>query len=146
MFRSKGWFFHTSPVVCKLCSLEPCRDCVGLRVLGSTQEAVLSSQTILARLSGNCQPFRSGFFGSFPPGKHFPVGRTFKTSQGCLSVILKVGGVCVCVYARSCQSCLTLCHLMDCSPPGFSVRGILQARILEWVARPSSRGSSQSRD
>ena len=54
--------------------------------------------------------------------------------------------VCVCVYARSCQSCLTLCHLMDCSPPGFSVRGILQARILEWVARPSSRGSSQSRD
>ena len=35
---------------------------------------------------------------------------------------------------------------MDGSPPGFSVRGILQARILEWVAMPSSRGSSQPRD
>jgi len=35
---------------------------------------------------------------------------------------------------------------MDCSPPGSSVHGILQARILEWVAMPSSRGSSQSRD
>ena len=36
--------------------------------------------------------------------------------------------------------------LMDCSPPGSSVHGILQARILEWVAMPSSRGSSQPRD
>jgi len=36
----------------------------------------------------------------------------------------------------------TLCNLEDGSPPGFSVRGILQARILEWVAMPSSRGSS----
>ena len=32
------------------------------------------------------------------------------------------------------QSCLTLCDLMDCSPPSSSVHGILQARILEWVA------------
>ena len=36
--------------------------------------------------------------------------------------------------------------IMDCSPPGSSVRGILQARILEWVAISSSRGSSQPRD
>ena len=35
---------------------------------------------------------------------------------------------------------------MDCSLPGFSVRGILQARIVEWVAISSSRGSSQNRD
>jgi len=35
---------------------------------------------------------------------------------------------------------------MYCSPTGFSVRGVLQARILEWVAMPSSRGSSQPRD
>ena len=35
---------------------------------------------------------------------------------------------------------------MDCSPPGFSVHGILQARIREWVTMPSSRGSSQPRD
>ena len=44
------------------------------------------------------------------------------------------------------QSCLTLCGPMDCSPPGSSVHGILQARILEWVAISSSRGSSQPRD
>ena len=44
------------------------------------------------------------------------------------------------------HSCLTLCSPMDCTPPGSSVHGILQARILEWVAIPSSRGSSQPRD
>ena len=44
------------------------------------------------------------------------------------------------------QSCPTLCDPMDCSPPGSSVLWILQARILEWVAMPSSRGSPQLRD
>ena len=43
------------------------------------------------------------------------------------------------------QSCLTLCDLMDCSLPGSSVHGILQARILAWIALPFSRGSSQPR-
>ena len=42
--------------------------------------------------------------------------------------------------------CLTLCDPVDCSPPGSSVYGILQARILEWIGMPSSRGSSQPRD
>ena len=49
----------------------------------------------------------------------------------------------VCLVA---QSCLTLCDSRYCSPPGSSVHGILQARLLEWVAMPSSRGSSQPRD
>ena len=44
--------------------------------------------------------------------------------------------------AQSLQSCLILCAPMDCSPPDAPVPGILQARILEWVAMPSSRGSS----
>ena len=48
--------------------------------------------------------------------------------------------------AKSLQSCPTLCNPIDGSPPGSSVPGILQARILEWVAMPSSRGSSQPRD
>ena len=43
------------------------------------------------------------------------------------------------------QLCLTLCDSMDCSPPGSSVHGNLQARLLEWVDFPSSRGSSQPR-
>ena len=42
--------------------------------------------------------------------------------------------------AKSIQLCLTLCDPMDCSPSGSSVHGILQARILEWVAMPSYRG------
>ena len=44
------------------------------------------------------------------------------------------------------QSCPTLCDPMDCSLPAFSVHGILQARILEWVTISFSRGSSQPRD
>ena len=44
------------------------------------------------------------------------------------------------------QSCLTLCHPMDCSPPDSSVHGILQARILECFAIPFSRRSSRPRD
>ena len=44
------------------------------------------------------------------------------------------------------ESCPTLCDPMDCSPPGSSIHGILQARILEWVAISFSRGSSQPRD
>ena len=44
------------------------------------------------------------------------------------------------------QLCPTLCDPMDCSPTGSSVHGILQARILGWVAMPFSRGSSQPRD
>ena len=43
-----------------------------------------------------------------------------------------------------CSACPTLCDCMDCSPPGSSVCGILQARILEWVVISSSRESSQS--
>ena len=44
------------------------------------------------------------------------------------------------------QSCLTLCYPMDCSLPGSSVRGIFQARVLEWIAISFSRGSSQPRN
>ena len=55
--------------------------------------------------------------------------------------------VCVCVWKMIvAQSCPTLCDPPDCSPAGCSVHGILQARILEWVAMPFSRGSSGSRD
>ena len=61
--------------------------------------------------------------------------------------------VCVCVIrmhayvcAQSLQSCLTLFDPMDYSPPDSSAHGILQARILGWVAMPSSRGSSPLRD
>ena len=44
------------------------------------------------------------------------------------------------------ESCLTLCDLMESNPPDSSVHGILQERILEWVAIPFSRGSSWPKD
>ena len=51
--------------------------------------------------------------------------------------------VCVCLVAWSCP---TLCNPMDPSPPGSSVHGMFQARILEWVAISYSRVSAQPRD
>ena len=54
----------------------------------------------------------------------------------------------LCLYSDSevAQSCPTLCDPMDCSLPDFSVHGIFQARVLEWVAISFSRESSQPRD
>ena len=53
--------------------------------------------------------------------------------------------LCVCC-AKSLQSCPIPCVPMDCTPSGSSIHGILQARILEWIAMPSSRGSSPPGD
>ena len=50
------------------------------------------------------------------------------------------------LHAKLLQSFPTLCDTKNCSPPGSSVPGSLQARILEWVALPSSRGSSQRKE
>ena len=57
--------------------------------------------------------------------------------------------MCVCVHIHMCmraQLCPTLCNPMDYSLPGSSVHGLFQAKILEWVAMASSRGSSRPRD
>ena len=66
----------------------------------------------------------------------------------CVRVWVCVCG-CACVHVhtptKSVRLCLTLCDPMDCSLPGSSVHGVFQARVLEWVAMPSSRGSSQPR-
>ena len=56
------------------------------------------------------------------------------------------GSTVVKVKVSGAQSCLTLCDPMDCSLPSSSVHGILQARILEWVAIPFSRESSWPRE
>ena len=63
------------------------------------------------------------------------------SNMSLLKIILRE---CVCVLVT--HSCPTLCNPMGCSPPGSSVHGILQVRMLEWVAISSSRGSSQSRN
>ena len=50
--------------------------------------------------------------------------------------------ICICMYAKLLQLCPTLCNPLDCSQPVSYVHWISQAKILEWVAMPSSRGSS----
>ena len=65
--------------------------------------------------------------------------------SGCFLWVMCVC-VCVCVCVLVTQLCPTLCDPTDSSPPDSSLHGTLQARILEWVAIPFSRGSSQSRD
>ena len=71
----------------------------------------------------------------------------FSECQACLSFLSEDSSHWIQVLkVLAAQSCLTLCDPMDCRPPGSSVHRILQARILEWVAIPSSRGSSQPRD
>ena len=59
---------------------------------------------------------------------------------------LSATNICTLCAVLSCFSHVQLCNPMDCRLPGSSVHGILQARILEWVAMSSSRGSSQPRD
>ena len=75
-------------------------------------------------------------------GKSLGLGTEDLNPSPCVASSLL--GACMC--AKALQSCLTLCDPMDCSLPGSSVHGILQARILEWVAMSSSRGSSPLRD
>ena len=69
--------------------------------------------------------------------------KTFNFSERILGERARVH-VCTCTTTCA-QSCLTLCDLLNCSLSG-SVCGIFQARILEWIAISSLRGSSQPRD
>ena len=64
----------------------------------------------------------------------------------CKGPVPRYGCECESVHDQLLQSCPTLCDLMGYSPPGSSVHGILQARILEWVAMPYSRGSARPKD
>ena len=65
-------------------------------------------------------------------------GKLLNSMDSCFKIDMK--------WSEVAQSCLTLCNPMDCSLPGFSVYGIFQARVLEWVAISFSRGSSWPRD
>ena len=87
-----------------------------------------------------------------PWGWGGPAGTGRYGLNGCFPQNSCVGALTPNVRVLSChccvaaQSCPTLCDPMNCSPPGSSVHGILQARTLEGVAMPSSRGPSRPRD
>ena len=69
------------------------------------------------------------------------ITKVFRTQWGRYIECLKVKS-----ESEVTQSCPTLCNSMDCSPSGFSIHGVFQAIILEWVAISFSRGSSPPRD
>ena len=97
------------------------------------------------------ESYSSLFFCGTAPSGRFVVGLvptveavddpTWQNSSWCQSHVKYKIVLCCWV-----QSCLILRDPMDCSPPGSSIHGILQARILEWVAISSSRGYSQTKD
>ena len=94
---------------------------------------LLSATLILRSLKGS-------YLLVCPPTKLKVPGASEDVSDGCYWYLVDRG-------QRVCaQSCPTLCNPMDCSRPGSSVHGILQARILEWVAISFSRGTSRPRD
>ena len=76
---------------------------------------------------------------AFPKYVFYPSGASFVCTLGKKPNLTLLS----CLSAKSLHH-VWLCNPMDCSPPGSSVHGILQSRILEWLAMPSSRGSSQS--
>ena len=100
----------------------------GLVTLGITFSRIIQDFPLPFQENTNSQSLSN----SSPTTSEFQVGSKVR----CLSSIF------VCYSPNPVQ----LCNLMDCSPPGSSVHGILQARILEWVVIPFSRGSSWPRD
>ena len=108
------------------------------------EKGIATHSSILAwRISWTEEPGRLQFTGSQRVG----YGWATKTvTLSLCSVVYKniKSPCCLCVWVA--QLCATLCDPIDCSPPGSSIHGILQAGILEWVAMSFPRGSSQPRD
>ena len=80
---------------------------------------------------------------------HFRKDEIMKTGKRSMGYRKRRISRCVCVCVCVCsvtRSCPILCNPVDWSPPGSSVYGIFQARVLEWVAISFSRGSSRPRD
>ena len=98
-----------------------------LPYLGPERLQWVSVTTLQSSISGQ-SPIKAADSRVHPP----PSGPAF--------MVLMCVCVCVCVCVLATQSCLTVCDSTDCHPPGSSVHGISQARILEWVAISFSRG------
>ena len=81
--------------------------------------------------------FSNKIFLVSPDGYYFSTSDLSNTSLFLFLCVLIKGTI----AAKSLQSCPTLCDPMDCSLPGFSVHGILQARTLKWVAISFSKGT-----
>ena len=109
---------------------------------------ILYTYNIPLSSAGTKAPIQVEDVGSCLPPPHFnQLKICLPLSQYCaeFSSLQAPSRICMLLFLVS-KSCPTVCYPMDYSPPGFSVHGISQARILEWVAFSFSRGSSQPRD
>ena len=86
------------------------------------------------------------FYAPTTNAKEAEVERFYEDLQDLLELTPKKDVLFIIGESEVAQSCPTLCDPMDCSLPGFSVHGILQARILEWITISFSRGSPRPRD
>ena len=109
---------------------ETFNKCVFKRILAGVLAVRVGAEGILS-----CKLNHTGYQPLQDPGSHACFGnQKFYDFSWCWwTVYISYSA---CMYAKSLRSYLTLCKPMDCSPPGYSVRGILQARILKWVAGP----------
>ena len=98
--------------------------------------SITNSRGLLKLMS--IESYRKNYFCFFCLKRQLGIISIFKSSPSVLS--------CVQVQMLVTQWCWILCNPIDCSPPGSSVHGILQARILEWVAISFCSWSSQSRN
>ena len=122
-----------------------------LSLLGHLLKLIKTSSSFLHHMDEKVTICEAQFF--FTLQQSGQVGETFGSQAWDSSIksgpqpseITHLSTMALGVHAKSLQSCPTLWNSMDSSPPGSSVHGILWARILEWVAMPSSKGSSQPR-
>ena len=112
---------------------------------------LISASSLPEFVSGIPPWWFSSFISSFPLQSWGSIGYTSTINRWIYQLstdewLWRTSDLKVKVQVLVTQSRPTLCNPTDCSPTGTSVHGIFQARILEWVAMPSSRGSSQPRD
>ena len=114
-------------------------DLAGAATVSQSLLKFMSTEPVLpSNISSSVAPF-SPFLQSFPASESFPMCQLF--TSGGQSIGALASASVLPMNVKLVQSCPTLCD-----PMNYTVHGILQARILEWVAFPFSRGSSKPRD
>ena len=136
-------FFGLHPGLCIAGEEKTHRDTVRKALeISSLPLTLLNFQESQGKYKILCDPIQTWLWiASFPPFPHYTLQTFLVWSQKDPKLFCPSD-----IFAHWLQLCPTLWDLMDCGLPGTSVCGIFQARILEWVALSSSRGSSQPRD
>ena len=124
-------------VTCVYYTLTCCKTSVSVKSLSHVQLYV-TTWTVANQAPLSMEFFRQEYQNGLP----FPSPDQYNYAFNKFTIPLDLDIVFPVYACTVTQSCLTLCDPLDCSLPGSSVHGIFQARILEWVAISSSRGSS----